>query len=350
MHVHAGAGHLTVVPLRRVSRDHPPAPSFGWRVRRRLTVIAAFATSRWPRWSSRRRVGSTPISLAPRLRRVDPVGRQRRRADLLRRAAAARAGRRAGRRRAGRGRRGAPGAAAQSAGHAVHARRLGRRARSARCWRSPLGLDLGALGVSSVPLASLAGSMVATGDRLLAGAPSAARAVDEGAAAGRRHAQLVLLGADHVRAVPGRLRAVVPRRALADGRPRRRQLRPDLSRRCRCSSCRLRACSRCCRGRSTCSASATDAAAARGVDVARAAAAGVRQRLAGHRRRRVAGRPDRLHRHRRAASGAADGRRRSPHRAAGVGALRRGVPGRLRPRRAHGRSRRSSCRSASSRR
>ena len=49
------------------------------------------------------------------------------------------------------------------------------------------------------------------------------------------------------------------------------------------------------------------------------------QRLARDRRRRVGRRPDRLRRHHRPAPGPAGGRRRSPGRAAGVGALRRGV-------------------------
>ena len=63
------------------------------------------------------------------------------------------------------------------------------------------------------------------------------------------------------------------------------------------------------------------------------AAAGVSQRLTGHRRGGVARRPDRIHRHHRAAPGAADGRIGSPHRPAGVGSVRRRIPGTLRPRR-----------------
>ena len=78
-----------------------------------------------------------------------------------------------------------------------------------------------------------------------------------------------------------------------------------------------------------------DAAAARGVDVGANAAARVLQRVARDGGRRIAGRPDRLHRHRRAAPRAADRRRRSSHRAAGVGAVRRGVPRRLRSGCAH---------------
>ena len=73
-----------------------------------------------------------------------------------------------------------------------------------------------------------------------------------------------------------------------------------------------------------------DAAAARGVDVSPDAAARLLQRVARHRRGGVARRTDRFHRDRRAAPRAAAGRGRSPARAAGVGAVRRGVPGRVR--------------------
>ena len=77
---------------------------------------------------------------------------------------------------------------------------------------------------------------------------------------------------------------------------------------------------------------------------------GVRERVAGHRGGGLAGRADRLHRHRRAAPGAAAGRLRPPSRAAGLGPVRRGVPDRLRPGRRARRWRRSSCPSGSSRR
>ena len=59
-----------------------------------------------------------------------------------------------------------------------------------------------------------------------------------------------------------------------------------------------------------------------------------RQRVAGDRRRRVARRPGRVRRPRRAAPRPADRRLRPSARAAGVGALRRGVPHRLRSGRA----------------
>ena len=80
------------------------------------------------------------------------------------------------------------------------------------------------------------------------------------------------------------------------------------------------------------------------------AAARLHQRIAGDERRGLARRPHRLHRHRRAASGPADGRRRPPPRPAGVRAVRCRVSGRLR-RLSHDRcSHRSRFQLASSRR
>ena len=93
-----------------------------------------------------------------------------------------------------------------------------------------------------------------------------------------------------------------------------------------------------------------DIAATRGVDVARTQRLAFLSALAGHERRRLAGGPDRLRRHRRPAPGAADDGRGSSDRAAGVGAVRRRVSRRLRPRGAHHPGARSRCRSASSRR
>ena len=123
-------------------------------------------------------------------------------------------------------RRRVPGAAAQPAGHAVHARRLGRRV-ARRDARDHLRRD----DQRRAALGGAAGQPRRRGDRrrhrLPAGDDAGPRDVDHGAAARRRDAELVLLGADPVRAVPRRLRAGLSRRALADGRPRRRQLRPD---------------------------------------------------------------------------------------------------------------------------
>ena len=79
-----------------------------------------------------------------------------------------------------------------------------------------------------------------------------------------------------------------------------------------------------------------EAAETRGLDVVRAQRVGLLQRVAGDRRGRVGRRSGRFHRHHRAAPGPADGRAGSPRRAAGVGAVRRGVPRRVRRARAHG--------------
>ena len=112
-------------------------------------------------------------------------------------------------------------------------------------------LEIGVLGVTSVPLASFAGSLVATAHRLCARLVAAARPVDQCAAAGGRDAELVLLGADPVRAVPRGFRRVAARHPVDDGRPGRRQLLPD-SRGAAVHRRRRSRCSRCCRARSTC--------------------------------------------------------------------------------------------------
>ena len=96
-------------------------------VRRRLAIVVplfGLVTRGRAHCADARQHSDQP---ATRLRSVDSVGRQRRRADLLRRAAAARAGGRAGRLDARRRWRRAAGAAAQPAGDAVHARRLRQR-------------------------------------------------------------------------------------------------------------------------------------------------------------------------------------------------------------------------------
>ena len=115
--------------------------------------------------------------------------------------------------------------------------------------------------------------------RLRAGLGAAARPVDDRAAAGRRHDDGVLPGADPVHAVPGRLRRHVPHRALADGVARRRQLRADRRPRCRSWSSRSR-CWRRCRARWISISLGADAAAARGVNVLARRAARARQRVA----------------------------------------------------------------------
>ncbi len=77
--------------------------------------------------------------------------------------------------------------------------------------------------------------------RLGAGARAASRPLDQRAAARRRHAEFVFLGADSLRAVPGGLHADVPDGTLAHGRSRRQQLRSARRRRCRPSRSRSRA-------------------------------------------------------------------------------------------------------------
>ena len=75
----------------------------------------------------------------------------------------------------------------------------------------------------------------------------------------------------------------------------------------------------------------SEAAASRGVEHRRRPAAGVHQRVARHGRGGLARRPDRLHRHHRAAPCQVDGGIGSSNRAAGVGAVRSGLPGVVRP-------------------
>ena len=170
------------------------------RLRRRPSVgfgaLAAGGAS-----SSRRSSGSTPVSLRRAFDPVDPVRGQRRRADLLRRAPAAHARRRAGRRARSRRR-----ASSSRACCAIRWRRRSRSAsrparRSARCSRSRSAGSLGVAGLPAVPGRQLRRLARRRRDRLCAGARAASRAVDQRAAARRRHDERVLLGADPVRAV-----------------------------------------------------------------------------------------------------------------------------------------------------
>ena len=133
---HQRAGHLTVIAGAAEVDDASRAARHGaFSVRGRASVRGAAvrgrraATARSPsrRVSSAPLVGSTHISLRARVRSLDSVCRQRRRADLLRRPHAARSDRRARRRDAGGGRRRHAGAAPQPARDAVHAWRLRRR-------------------------------------------------------------------------------------------------------------------------------------------------------------------------------------------------------------------------------
>ena len=118
---HPRTGHLTVTPLaagdRAMTDRRPPARAHDAGLRRRGRRRDP------PRAAGRIHAYQPGAGVRP----VDPLRGQRRRADLLRRAAAADARRRAGRIDAGERRRGVPGTAAQSARDPVHARRVGRR-------------------------------------------------------------------------------------------------------------------------------------------------------------------------------------------------------------------------------
>ena len=123
----ADAGATTVIEL--LSRRCTPRraqPGRSIRTRLALTLLVVRHASTLATCLLAPLVGSTLDQPLARARSIDPVRRQRRRADLLRRAHAARAGGRLRRRGARVGRRRVPGAAAQSAGHAIHAGRLGR--------------------------------------------------------------------------------------------------------------------------------------------------------------------------------------------------------------------------------
>ena len=111
-----------------------------------------------------------------------------------------------------------------------------------------LNLPSGIAGFSAVPIASFAGALGAVA--IVYGLARAKHRghFDQRAAARRRHAELVLLGADSVRAVHVRLHADVPHGPLADGRSGREQLCAARSPRCRPSRCRSRRL-RCCRNR-----------------------------------------------------------------------------------------------------
>ncbi len=140
-------------------------------------------------------VGSAPISLGARLRSVDPVQRQRGRANLLRREDASHLCRGARRGRTGHRRRRVSGAAAKRAGDAVHARRLGGCvARSHARDRLRRGGDRGTV------LGGAAGQPCRRGDRrrhrLPAGDDAGPGDVHDGPAPRRRDAELVLLGPD----------------------------------------------------------------------------------------------------------------------------------------------------------
>ena len=229
---HPRAGHLTVVPIAPIALTRSPASG-----RARPSGSACCRTfggaSARLRGGAAARAARRQHAHSPRhgLRPLDSVRRQRRRADLLHRPAAARARRGARRQRAGAGGRRLSGAAAQSARLARHARRVGRRVarRDARDHLPPRLLAARHVGGAARQLRRLARR---AGHRLRAvdGAPP--RHVDDGAAARRRDADGVAVGGDRVRAVPRRLHRDVPQRAVADGIARRRHRTRRSSRRC----------------------------------------------------------------------------------------------------------------------
>ena len=140
--------------------------------------------------------------------------------------------------------------------------------RSARCWRSRSRIPLALAGLSTVPLASFAGALGAVGIVYFLATVRRRGPVDERAAAGGHHAQLVLLVAHPLRAVPRRLLADVPHGPLADGRPGRRRLPARSSPRCRSPSPAFAVFAWLPRSLNVLTLGA-DAAAARGVDVMR---------------------------------------------------------------------------------
>ena len=171
---------------------------------------------------------------AARVRLLDPVRRQRRRADLLRRAAAAHAARArcvgAPLRRGGRR---LPGAAAQPAGDAVHARRLDRR-RARRDARDHVQLVDRARASRPCRSPAFAGSLIAVAHRLRARRRPRHRGLSTtvlllaGVTMNAFFSALILFVQYFAE-----LRRHLPHAALADGRPRRRAATSRSSRRCR---------------------------------------------------------------------------------------------------------------------
>ena len=336
------AGHLTVVPAR------PGDGSEAGVLRRRVWLTSAgFGALAIVALLLAPLVGSTPISFGRVFDRSIPFADNVDAqiffiARLPRTLAAALVGA-----AARRGRRRVPGAAAQSAGDAVHARRVGGR-RARRDARDHVRLCRWHPGHPGGAARELRRRPRRRRHRLRPGERTPPRLSTDvlllaGVTLNAFFSALILFVqyfADFA--------ADVPDGALADGRSRRQQLRAD--RRGAAAAARAFVAFAWLPRPLNLLSLGADAAGARGVDVVRA------QRLAFFSASLATGAavsvggPDRLHRHHRAAPRAADRRRRPSPGAAGVGAVRRGVSGRVRCRRADGRWRRSSCRSASSRR
>ncbi len=112
-------------------------------------------------------------------------------------------------------------------------------------------LDAGPFGAVSVPTASFAGALLATSLVYFLATQRTRRALDQRAPACRRHAQLVLLGDHHVRAVPESTSPTGTARRGGCWATSTSAASVRSSPRCRCSS-RRSCCSPCCRARSTC--------------------------------------------------------------------------------------------------
>ena len=133
---------------------------------------------------------------------------------------------------------------------------------------------------------------------------------------------------------PADFAEVLSRHPVADGRPRRRRLRPD-RRVPAARSSRAVAIFAVLPSSLNLLGVDADSASARGVDVAAAQRWAFVSASMASERGGDAGRADRVRRRRRAAPGPPAGGRRPPHRPAGVGAGGRRVPGGVRPGRAH---------------
>ena len=145
------SGRLVIVPLSRTARGPGVTTrSAGGGENVRSSACSPSARSSWRRSSAR------PPSTCGAHSTSHPVRRQRRRADLLHRAAAAHARGRARRRDARVSGRRLPGAAAQPARDAVHARRVGRRG-ARRDAGDHVRLDVRVGGIPAVPAASFVG-------------------------------------------------------------------------------------------------------------------------------------------------------------------------------------------------
>ena len=222
--LHARAGHLTVTPIAAVLRRRRPSMTS---IRRRLaTTVVAFgalllatlrvgAAGRIDRHLARARVRLAPChspTTSTRRSSSSPACRacSRPRSSAVRSRSRASCSRRCF---------GNPLASPDTLG--VSAARP-----SGPCSRSR-SVSTFRLGVSAVPLASFAGSAGALAIVYTLSTARRRGPLDHGAAPRWRHDDRVLLGARHVRAVPGRFHGHVPTVRWLMGIARRRRLRAD---------------------------------------------------------------------------------------------------------------------------